>query len=48
MYYHVVLGKKHIDLIKADSKTDAIKKIELIFGTADKYSATHKYQAIKA
>jgi hypothetical protein len=48
MYYHVLLGKKHIDLIKANSKDDAVKKIELMFGPADTLSTKHKYQAVKA
>lgn len=48
MYYHVILGKKHIDLIKANSKEEAIKKIELMFGPSESLSKFHKYEAIEA
>ncbi len=48
MYYHVLLGKKHIDLIKAKSEEDAVKKIELMFGPADTLSTKHNYRAVKA
>ncbi len=48
MYYHVILGTKHIDLVKADSEKDAIKKVEKLFGPANTLSATHNYIAVKA
>ena len=48
MYFHVLLGKKHIDLVKANSKEEAVKKIESMFGPAEKLSKNHKYRAIEA
>lgn len=48
MYFHVLLGSKHIDLIKAESEEDAVKKIEKLFGSAKLFSATHTYVAVKA
>jgi hypothetical protein len=48
MYYHVLLGSKHIDLVRADSEKDAIKKIEDLFGPANTYSMMHNYIAVKA
>jgi hypothetical protein len=48
MYYHVLLGKKHIDLIKANSKEEAVKKIESLFGLAKTLSKNHKYLAVEA
>ena len=48
MYYHVILGTKHIDLIQANSEKEAIMKIEKMFGPAKRYSRNHKYQAVKA
>lgn len=48
MYYHVILGNKHIDLIRASSEEDAIKKIEKTFGPSDRYSKKYKYQAVEA
>ena len=41
MYYNVLLGDKHIDLIKANSEEDAIKKIEHMFGPASELSLKH-------
>lgn len=48
MYFHVLLGPKHIDLIAAKSKDDAVKKVEKIFGPAKLYSSIHNYVAVKA
>ena len=48
MFYHVILGNKHIDLIQATSKEDAVKKIEKTFGPAEKLSKNHKYRAVEA
>lgn len=43
-----MLGSKHIDLIRADSKENAISKIEEKFGPAEKLSKNHKYRAVEA
>ena len=48
IYFHVILGQKHIDLVRANSPEDAIKKVELMFGPARLYSSTHIYKAIEA
>ena len=48
IYYHVLLGKKHIDLVKADSKEEAVKKVESLFGPAETLSKNHKYLAVEA
>jgi hypothetical protein len=47
-YYHVFLGTKHIDLVKAYTSEHAIQIIEIIFGPAKKYSAIHNYRAVRA
>ena len=47
-YYHVVLGKKHMDLVKAANEEQAIKLIEKIYGPACKYHTTNQYKAIQA
>lgn len=48
VYYHVFLGKKHIDLIMASSIEEAIKLVELKFGSARIYSTEHEYRAVRA
>ncbi len=48
MYFHVLLGTKHIDLVKADSEAEAVKKVEQLFGPANTLSVTHNYTAVKA
>jgi hypothetical protein len=48
MYYHILLGTKHIDLIKASSSEEAIKLIELKFGSARIYSNEYEYRAVRA
>jgi hypothetical protein len=47
MYYHVLLGSMHIDLVRADSEQDAIKKVEDRFGPANTLSIMHNYVAVK-
>jgi len=37
-YYNVYVGNKHIDLVKALNKQDAIKQCYMRFGSASKYS----------
>jgi hypothetical protein len=48
MYFHVILGSKHIDLVMASSSEEAIQIIELKFGLASNYSKTHSYKAMRA
>lgn len=47
-YFHVICGNLHIDLVRANSETEAIYKIECLFGAANRYSAYNHYVAIKA
>ncbi len=47
-YYHVFLGAKHIDLVKAYTGEHAIQIIEARFGTAKKLSTEHYYRAVRA
>jgi hypothetical protein len=47
-YYHVFLGAKHIDLVKAFNGEHAIQIIESKFGLAKKFSQTHQYRAVRA
>lgn len=47
-YYHVVCGKKHMDLIRAKDAEHAILIVEKIFGKASRYSSTHEYKAVEA
>lgn len=48
MYYHVLIGTRHIDLIKASSPEEAIKLIEMKFGSARIYSSIYEYRAVRA
>jgi hypothetical protein len=48
MYYHVMLGNKHIDLVMASSSEEAIQIITNKFGSASVYSKWHKYRAVRA
>lgn len=48
MYYHVMIGDKHIDLIKAQNETHAIEIAYNKFGSAEKYIKNGNYRAIRA
>lgn len=48
MYYHIILGNKHIDLVKASSPEEAIQIIRNKFGSASVYSSRHEYRAVRA
>lgn len=48
MYYHVVLGTKHIDLVKAASCEHAIQIVETKFGPSKQYSSKYQYRAVRA
>ena len=48
MYYHILIGSKHIDLIKASSSEEAIKLIEIKFGPSNIYSSIYEYRAVRA
>ena len=48
MYFHILIGTKHIDLIKASSPEEAIKLIEIKFGSSRVYSDKHEYRAVRA
>lgn len=47
-YYHVMIGNKHIDLIKAQSKDDALRLTIQKFGSATSYIKNGSYRVIKA
>jgi hypothetical protein len=47
-YYHVFLGRKHIDLVQARSEQHAIKIVEHIFGPSNTLSKEHVYRAVRA
>lgn len=44
-YYHVVLGKKHFDIVKALDEEDAIRQVEKRFGEAKRWHGTLNYRA---
>lgn len=44
-YYHVMLGKKHFDIVLAYSKEDAISQVEKRFGKAKSYYGGNEYSA---
>lgn len=47
-YYHVFLGSKHIDLVKAYTGEHAVQIIESRFGSSKKLSKEHHYRAVRA
>lgn len=47
MYFNVLLGTKHIDLVKAASEEAAISIIEKNFGPASNYSTKYNYTAVR-
>jgi hypothetical protein len=47
-YYHVMIGDKHIDLIKAQNKDDALIIAIQKFGLATNYIKNGSYRVIKA
>ena len=44
-YYHVCLGRRHFDIVKAINEEDAIKQVERKFGPAHKWDGKRKYRA---
>lgn len=44
-YYHVMIGPKHFDIVKALDEHDAIRQVERKFGPAKLWSADKKYRA---
>ena len=44
-YYHVVIGTKHFDIVKAIDEQDAIRQVEKRFGPAHKWNGKEKYRA---
>jgi len=46
--YHIILGKKHMDLLYAKDEEEAILIIEKKFGVSSKYNSIEKYKAVKA
>lgn len=48
IYYHVLLGKKHIDLVQATDEEHAIKIVLSRFGPANQFSIEHDYKAVRA
>ena len=47
-YYHVMIGDKHIDLIKAQNENDALTLTIQKFGLATSYIKNGSYRVIKA
>ena len=48
MYFNVLIGTKHIDLVMASSGEEAIKLVEIKFGSSRLYSIEHEYRAVRA
>jgi hypothetical protein len=48
IYYHVLLGPKHIDLIQAVSAEHATQIVEERFGSSVYYSSEYNYRAVRA
>lgn len=48
-YYHVLVGNKHIDIVKAISEEDAINQVYMRFGSASKYTGLgpQQYRAVE-
>ena len=47
-FWNVYLGKKHIDLVKADCAEDACTIADLMFGSPSRYSHEYiKYNAVE-
>ena len=44
-YYHVVIGTKHFDIVKAIDEQDAIRQVEKRFGKASSWSKKNEYRA---
>lgn len=44
-YYHVCLGRRHFDIVKAVDEEDAIKQVEQRFGPAHKWDGKRNYRA---
>ena len=44
-YYHVMIGIKHFDIVKAINEQDAIRQVEKRFGKASSWSKKNKYCA---
>jgi hypothetical protein len=47
-YYHVLIGAKHIDLIRAMSGEHAIQIAIARFGPAKRFSEKDEYRAVRA
>lgn len=47
-YYHVMIGSKHIDLVKAKNEDDAFLLTIQKFGSATRYVKNGRYRVIKA
>jgi hypothetical protein len=45
-YYHVILGRRHFDIVKAVDEQDAIRQVERKFGPARKWDGKREYIAI--
>lgn len=48
MYYHILIDSKHIDLVKARDKDEAIEIAFNKFGPATRYVKNGRYKVIKA
>lgn len=46
-YYHVMIGTKHFDIVKAVDEEDAIRQVEKRFGKAERWHGYLPYRAIK-
>ena len=44
-YYHVMIGTKHFDIVKAVDEHDAIRQVEKRFGKSTEWNSTLPYRA---
>lgn len=44
-YYHVMIGTKHFDIVKAVDELDAIRQVEKRFGKSTEWHSTFSYRA---
>ena len=46
-YYHVMIGTKHIDLVKAKSEQEAVNQVMCKFGSSSNFVHNGVYTAVR-
>ena len=44
-YYHVMIGTKHFDIVKAIDEQDAVRQVEKRFGKSSEWNSILPYRA---